>query len=146
MQPALASHGLDGELDLDASLGRQVAEAIDLLQARLDAGELGSVVIVHVGNNRTFSAKQFDQMMEVLAGAARVVFVNVKVPRQWEEENNTVIAEGERYANAVLVDWHGAVAEQPDLFWKDGTHLRPEGAEFYAELLAEAVATDSAAD
>jgi hypothetical protein len=142
LQRAIGGLGVALQLDLDASLGRQVVDGIAILQARKDAGELGATVIVHVGSNGAFSDKQFDDLMAVLADVPRVVVVNVKVPRQWEEENNTVIAAGvERYANCRLVDWHSAVAEQPDLFWNDGTHLRPEGADVYADLIAGVISS-----
>jgi hypothetical protein len=66
-----------------------------------------------------------------------VVFVNLKVPRDWEGPNNTVIAEGvARYPNTVLVDWHTASVDRPDFFWDDAIHLRPEGAQYYAQLIA----------
>src|SRR5262249_2559553 len=95
------------------------------------------VVVVHMGNNGTFSAAQFDSMMQVLADVPRVVFVSVKVPRAWEGPNNAVIAEGvQRYANTVLVDWRATSVGRPDLFWDDGIHLSPEGAAAYAALIA----------
>jgi peptidoglycan/LPS O-acetylase OafA/YrhL len=126
-----------GNIEIDAEVGRQVSAAIDLLRAYRDAGRLGDVVVVHMGNNGTFSASQFDQMMEVLAGVRRVVFVNLRVPRSWEGPNNTVLAEGvARYPNTVLVDWHTASADRPDFFWSDQIHLRPEGAQYYAQLIA----------
>ena len=93
-----------------------------------------------MGNNGIFYASQFDDMMSVLSGARRVVFINVKLPREWQGPNNTVIAEGvKRYKNAVLVDWYGASAKRPELFWSDGMHLRPEGAQLYARMVAAAV-------
>jgi len=129
-----------GNIEVDAAVGRQVSAAIDLLRAYRDAGSLGEVVVVHMGNNGTFTSGQFDQMMEVLASVRRVVFVNLKVPRDWEGPNNTVLVEGvARYSNAVLVDWHTASVDRPDFFWDDGIHLRPEGALFYAQLIAASV-------
>jgi hypothetical protein len=95
------------------------------------------VVIVHLGNNGTFTKGQFDKIMRILSGVDRVVFVNVAVPRAWEDPNNEVIAEGvERYPNAVLVDWHSASADRPEIFYKDGYHLRPGGQRLYADLIS----------
>jgi hypothetical protein len=126
-----------GNIEVDAAVGRQVSAAIDTLKGYRDAGRLGEVVVVHMGNNGTFSAGQFDEMMQVLANVRRVVFVNLKVPRDWEGPNNTVIAEGvARYPNTVLVDWHTASVDRPDFFWSDAIHLRPEGAQYYAQLIA----------
>jgi len=126
-----------GNIEVDAEVGRQVSTAIEILKVYRDAGRLGEVVVVHMGNNGTFTAGQFDEMMQVLANVRRVVFVNLKVPRDWEGPNNTVIAEGvARYPNTVLVDWHTASVDRPDFFWDDAIHLRPEGAQYYAQLIA----------
>jgi lysophospholipase L1-like esterase len=127
-------------MGINAAVGRQVSAAIDILRARRAAGQLGAIVVVHLGNNGTFTARQFDEMMQVLAGVKRVVFVNVKVPRPWEGPNNTALADGvKRYPNAVLVDWHTASANRPELFWSDGIHLNPEGAKVYADLIAASI-------
>ncbi|HEX2741065.1 MAG TPA: acyltransferase family protein [Rubrobacter sp.] len=128
---------MQGLTVVDAEVGLQVYTAIDILEARSVSGQLGQVVIVHLGNNGTFTKKQFDEIMQILSGVDRVVFVNVKVPRAWEEPNNEVIAEGvQRYPNAVLVDWHSASASQPGIFYSDGFHLRPKGQRIYADLIS----------
>jgi peptidoglycan/LPS O-acetylase OafA/YrhL len=122
---------------VDAEVGLQVYAATDTLRYRRSLGQLGDVVIVHLGNNGTFTKGQFDEIMRTLSGVDRVVFVNVAVPRAWEEPNNEVIAEGvERYPNTVLVDWHSASADRPELFYSDGYHLRPGGQRLYADLIS----------
>ena len=136
--------GAAGELNraldnpaIQADVGFQAADAIAILQRRRAAGRLGDVVVVHIGTNGTFTAEQFDEMMRVLADVPKVVFVNVKAPRPWEQPNNDVLAEGvRRYPNAVLADWHAASADRPELFVDDGIHLQPEGQEVYADLIA----------
>jgi len=125
---------------IDAAVGRQVSTSINILRGHRTAGRLGTVVVVHLGDNGTFTTKQFDEIMQVLAGVRRVVFVNVKVPRPWESSDNTVLADGvKRYPNAVLVDWHTASGNRPELLWIDGIHLRSEGAQVYANLIAAAI-------
>jgi hypothetical protein len=122
---------------MDAEVGMQVSYAIEILRWRRDAGQLGDVVIVHLGNNGTFTARQFDEMMGVLGDERRVVFVNVKVPLTWENPNNTVIAEGvARHPNTVLADWYSASAYHPEFFVEDGVHLQTEGQRVYADLIA----------
>jgi hypothetical protein len=123
---------------MDAEVGLQASAAIDILRARLASGELGEVVVVHIGNNGVFTAEQLDEMMGVLADARRVVLVNVNVPRAWERPNNEVLAEGaRRYPNAVLVDWYSASVYHPEFFVEDGVHLQVEGQRVYADLIAE---------
>jgi peptidoglycan/LPS O-acetylase OafA/YrhL len=122
---------------IDAEVGLQVYAATDTLRYRRASGQLGDVVIVHLGNNGTFTKGHFDEIMRILSGVERVLFVNVTVPRAWEEQNNEVIAEGvERYPKAVLVDWHSASADRPEIFYSDGYHLRRGGQRLYADLIS----------
>lgn len=124
---------------VDAQVGFQAEDIIQVLKSRRAAGQLGNVVVVHIGNNGPISREEFDEIMSVLDGVERVVFVNDRVPRPWEAKNNEILAEGvRRYPQrAVLVDWHGATAGREELFWDDGIHPRPEGARLYARLIAE---------
>ena len=105
-----------------------------------------SIELFSTSVNFPFRAGQFDAAMDALSDVPLVVWVNVRVPRDWEAHNNRVIASGiEKYPNARLVDWFEATADRPDLFWKDGYHPRPDGAELYADLIAETV-NDAAVD
>jgi len=125
------------DVDVDAQVGRQVSAALQRLRERKEAHLLPPAVIIHLGNNGTFSAKQFDDMMLLLQDVPRVVFLTNKVPRKWQEPNNHAMANGvTRYPNARLVDWHARSANHPEWFWQDGIHLRPEGAKMYANLIA----------
>ena len=126
-----------GEPEIDAAVGRQAPVVIEILRQRRDEGQLGDDVVVHIGNNGNLSTEQFDEVMKELKGVRKVVFVNVKVPRSWEQPNNDVLAEGvRRCSNAVLADWHAASANRPEFFWEDGYHIRPEGQQVYADLIA----------
>lgn len=125
-----------GAIDVDAAVSRQVGGVIPVLRERQWAGNLSDTVLLHIGNNGTFTARDFDTIMSILEGH-RVLVLNLHVPRSWESSNNAVIAEGvSRWPNAVLVDWHGLTADHPELFASDGIHLRPEGARIYADLIA----------
>jgi lysophospholipase L1-like esterase len=131
---------LPGEVFVDAAVSRQVDDCLAVLRSWRDNGRLGDVVVVHIGNNGTFKPAQFDQLRALLEGVPHVVVVNLRVPRPWEGHNNEVIAQGvASMPNAVLVDWHGHTEGEPDLFYDDGLHLRPEGARRYAALVAAAL-------
>ncbi|BBL79498.1 acyltransferase [Rubrobacter xylanophilus] len=130
---------------IDAQVGFQAEDIIQTLESRRASGQLGNIVVVHIGNNGPISREEFDEIMSVLDGVERVVFVNDRVPRGWETRNNEILAEGvRRYPErAVLVDWHGATEGREELFWEDGIHPRPEGARLYARLIAEKVEAPS---
>lgn len=123
-------------LSIDAAIGMTPASAIEILRAHRDAGTLGDVIILHIGNNGLFTESEFDQVMEVIGDSRTLMVVNLKVPRPWEGPNNGVLADGAaRYENAMLLDWHGLSKDHPEFFWNDGIHLRPDGAAHYTQLL-----------
>ena len=123
---------------LDASAGRTVAAAISVLEERRDRGELGEIVLLHIGNNGRFTDGHFDRIMTVAGPNRRVIFLTVRVPRPWETENNTTMRRGvERYDHATLVDWQAIIEKRADLLWTDRTHLNPEGAKYYAEIVRD---------
>ena len=128
-----------GIIDVQGSL--QAPAAIGILRQRRAAGQLGDVVVVHIGNNGPFSAEKFDEMMQVLAGVRKVLVVNMMVPYGVNNPiavpNNARLAEGvRRYPNTVLVDWHAASAGHPEVVERDGIHLTLQGAQAYADLIA----------
>lgn len=128
-----------GDIDIEASVGLQAPAAVEILRARKAAGEIGDVVIIHIGDNGYFPQKNFDEMMEIIGPQRRAIVVNVKVPRQWEGPNNEMLAANvKRYPNATLVDWRAASINRPEIFW-DGIHLRPEGATLYTDLIVAAI-------
>jgi hypothetical protein len=102
---------------------------------------LGAVVIVGLGTNGPVSAAQFDSMMSVLTGASRVVFVNNRVDRTWQDSNNAVLAQGvARYPRAVLVNWYALAVQHPSWLYATQTHLPIDGpgARTLAALVAAA--------
>lgn len=103
---------------------------------------LGAVVIVGLGTNGPVSAAQFDSMMSVLSGASRIVFVNVRVDRTWQDPNNAVIAQGVgRYPRAVLANWYQMAVQHPTWLYSTQTHMPIDGPG--AQALAAVVAEDA---
>ena len=125
---------------VDANQGRLPWNTPAIVKNLHAAGMIHSTVILHIGNNGFLSAAVFNQIMTELKGTRQIVVVNLKVPRQWESFNNRMLAsEIINFPNAVLLDWRAASYGHPNIFWKDGIHVRPEGAKVYADLIAQAV-------
>ncbi|HVC14814.1 MAG TPA: hypothetical protein VND62_08150 [Acidimicrobiales bacterium] len=102
---------------------------------------LGAVVIVGLGTNGPVTAAQFDAMMSVLSGASRVVFVNVRVDRTWQDSTNAVLAQGVAGSpRAFLVDWYSLAVQNPGWLYPTQTHLPIDGpgAQALAALVAGA--------
>jgi peptidoglycan/LPS O-acetylase OafA/YrhL len=135
-QPLL-EHQIGG-IVVDAAVGRQFSAVLATARSYRDAGKLGDEVIIQTGNNGPITAGQFDQLMDTLKGVRKVIVVNVKVDRPWQDPNNDVLAQGvTRWPNDVLVDWHAITATHPEAFYDDGLHLTPTGIRmFTAAVLA----------
>jgi peptidoglycan/LPS O-acetylase OafA/YrhL len=124
---------------IDAATSRQFRAGIDALARLRDEGRLGSVVVVHLGNNGTATDADLDALMAVADGVPRVVLVNVRVPKEWQDAVNTAVAAAAtRSASVRLVDWYAHSEGHPEWFGSDGLHLTAEGAAAYADLVAAA--------
>jgi peptidoglycan/LPS O-acetylase OafA/YrhL len=124
------------DIEVDAKVGRQAPEMIQLVRERRQSGQLGDIVVIHLGSNGIFYPEQFDQMVDLLSDVPKVVFVNVQVPRRWQDPINDMLRERtQRHANVVLADWYATSVDCTDCFVEDGVHLRPNGAALYAEFI-----------
>ncbi len=124
-----------------AAVGRWWTTGVTILRQLRAQDALGAVVIVGLGTNGPVSPAQFDSMMSVLSGASRVVFVNNRVDRTWQDANNTVLAQGvARYPRAVLVNWYALAVRHPGWLYTTQTHLPIDGpgAQALAALVAAA--------
>ena len=126
---------------VDAKVARQVSDGINRLKLMRRRGQLGDAVIIHLGNNGKFTTAQFEEIMKVLSGVKRIVFVNVKVPRRWEASVNRVLVAGvHRHSGVKYVNWrHSWRYCKGRVFGSDATHLTPAGARCYARMLAGAI-------
>jgi hypothetical protein len=128
-------------IDVEAAVSRQWAEGENVLQQLRAEGRLGAVVIVALGTNGPITDADFNAMMSILAGASRVVFVNIVVDKPWQDPNNEVLGDGvARYSNTVIADWRTLESQHPDWVYSDGTHLPIGGAG--AQALAALVASE----
>lgn len=125
---------------VDATVSRQFLDAPILVSNLMARDEPPQVIIVGLGTNGAVQERHFDEVMEAAGADTQVVFVNVRVPRNWEGESNAQLAAGvERYDNAALVDWFGAADERGELFAGDGFHPSASGRAVLADLIAEAI-------
>jgi hypothetical protein len=115
-------------IDVEASVSRQWGAGEGLLTQLKSEGRLGAEIIVGLGTNGPISSTDFDDMMNILQGASRIVFVNVHVDRPWQDPNNAVLAQGPaRYPRVVIADWATLAVANPNWFGADGTHLAIDG-------------------
>jgi lysophospholipase L1-like esterase len=85
------------------------------------------------------SASTVDDVLDRLGNVPKVIVLNVRVDREWQDSvNATLAARVPVHKNAVLLDWFTTSADHPEYFYDDGTHLRPAGAAAYAAFIKSA--------
>ncbi len=130
----------------NATVGRQAVQVPALLREWRQAGTLGSIVIVQIGANGYITEEDFTDIMAELKDVRGVIFVNLRVPREWEKANNATLAAGvKKYPNAVLLDWYTTSAGHPEYLKDDGVHPYQVGREVYAKLITDQVRAFQAA-
>ncbi len=128
-----------GDAVVDAKEARQPTDYPSVVDAYRDADQLPDDVIVQIGNNGPVWYDDLVALQASLAGVSHVYLVNVEVPRSWEGEVNSELAEFVgQWPEATVIDWHSAAAENSDLTY-DQIHLTPEGEALYASLIAHSI-------
>lgn len=126
---------------LDSQVGRQLSKGIEILTQRKNNNTLSDTVIIHLGNNSPITPKQIDDLVSLLTEKRKIVFVNLKLPRNYESANNQLLDEAaKKHTNIRVIDWHSRSMSAANVFGKDGIHLLGNGAKLYAELISNALA------
>jgi peptidoglycan/LPS O-acetylase OafA/YrhL len=137
--PALQAR-LGSSAYIDAHIGRQFADVIELTKRYRDGGRLGRAVVVHLGDNGPIRPPDIDAVINELAGVPNIVLVNVRVPRSWRAEVNSELAAAvARHPGVKLVDWFADSAPHGEWFESDHTHLKEAGMNAFADLIIGAI-------
>jgi len=132
-------------ISVDGKIGRQMTQAQDVVDAMIASGKLGDRVVIELGTNGSFNSKQLRKLIETIGEKREILLVNVRVPRKWQDTVNTALEKAASdYDNVKLIDWFTASKDKDDFFYKDGVHLKREGAEFYASMLTKELGMASA--
>jgi peptidoglycan/LPS O-acetylase OafA/YrhL len=125
---------------IDARVGQQLTQVQAAIPELRSEGAIGNRVIIELGTNGPYTPAQLEALLDSLGPQQKVVLVNTRVPRPWQDQvNQTIAAVAASYPNAVMVDWYAASAPYPQYFYPDGVHLDPTGAKYYASLLVKAL-------
>ena len=127
-------------VSLDSQVGRQLGKGIQILSERKSKGLLSDTVIIHLGNNSPINSNQIETLLNLLSDTKRIIFVNLKLPRNYESANNQLLHEaGAKNANIRLIDWRSNSMNAKNVFGSDGIHLTHQGAKLYASLISDSL-------
>ncbi len=132
-------HLLPGAV-IDAQVGQQLYQVQAQVPQLKKEGVIGNELILELGTNGYFSVTQLEAFLRSLGPMRRIVLVNTRETRPWEQAVNQNIATVARtYPDTTLVDWYALSANTPQYFYPDGVHLDPQGAQYYSSLLVHAL-------
>jgi hypothetical protein len=124
---------------LNAVEGRQADPILRDIERDAAAGRLNPLVVIGVGDNGYINAATLQHALACLRRVPRIIVVNNRVGREWQDPNNRIIARVvPKFPNATILDWHAASARHPSWFYDDGIHLTASGAIAYSTLIAAA--------
>ena len=84
---------LGPRLTLNAHVGRQASEVIDLLHRYAAHGGLPDYVVLQLGDNGPVYSDDLERLHDALKGVPHVLLVNVEVPRSWQGEVNSLLSQ-----------------------------------------------------
>jgi hypothetical protein len=135
-------HGWD--VTVDAKVGRTTVEGGSILASM--HGSFPSVVVVALGNNDGQIPAQFaqriDSVMRNLTGVRHVIWYTMSPFASWVPAANAVLQNATaRWPNLRLADWATVSEHTSGAFYGVGPHLRPPGAQAWADVLFATLAT-----
>ena len=124
-------------LRLDAIVGRQAEATIARLSQYRAAGELPSTVIVQIGDNGPVWYSDMQRLRHVLRGVPRVVLVNVRLARSWQDEVNSELSSYVRsWPQATIANWFSHSSQS---MLSDGVHPQYSDRGVYANVVYAAL-------
>ena len=128
-------------ITIDAKIGRQVSQAVELAPSYAHFNHPEKAVIIQLGTNGYFTNDQIDTLLNAFSNAD-IYLVNTRVPRSWEGKvNNTLYKKAQKHDNITLIDWHSAALGHPEYFASDGVHLEQKGIETLTNLIQQSINT-----
>lgn len=122
---------------VDAQVGRQVQDAIYILQNDAQQHKIPRDILLVLGTNGAITSQQIESIMTIVGSKTQVYWMNNHVPtREWQNGNNALLAK-QNYKNLHVVNWQALAQQYPEWFAMDQVHQGETGNHNYLRLLAE---------
>ncbi len=127
---------------VDAAVGRQLYQSIQIVKDYDQKQALSDTVLVSLGTNGAFTQEQMAQFMVAIGTKRKVYWLNAFVPtRPWQNDvNQTLKNATKQYPNLTVIDWYSQADKHSDWFYQDKVHPNPTGVNEYAAIITKALA------
>ena len=135
---------ISDQVTVSAAKNRQWYELRGIIRDLDRQNEIGEIVVIHLGNNGVIDESIINESLELLQDARKVLLINVRVPRRWENKVNNLLTEAAaRFENTELLDWYSLSNNKPEYFSRDGVHTIPIGARNYVDAIITSLGGES---
>ena len=135
---------ISDQVTVSAAKNRQWYELRGIVRDLDKQNEIGEIVVIHLGNNGVIDESIVNESLELLRDARKVLLINVRVPRRWENKVNDLLSEAvDRFENTELLDWYSLSNNKPEYFSRDGVHTMPLGARYYVDAIITSLGGES---
>lgn len=125
---------------IDAKVGRKFQEVMGIIKSLENEGKLKNTVVISLSTNSQISLEELVSVVDyLLERGKRVILVNTKVPRKWEDINNYNIYLTKSIRPQIeVVDWKRIsdhYCKIYNCFRSDGYHLTDVGSYIYSYII-----------
>lgn len=145
------SSTVDGLIEIDAEIGRNVDLLDDLVRQRLARTDRPRTMVLALGTNPDagWTVSDYRRVVDSIPDSTTVVLVTVfrrsgtvpaSVQRQMDDYSRWMRSIARARDNVCLAPWRGRVSGTGDRYLLDGVHPNQRGSRVFADVVAEAVA------
>jgi hypothetical protein len=129
---------------IDAETNRQFMAGLYIASAEELTDDVGDVLVIHLGNNGGLDTGVLDNVLKRFDTVPLVVLVNLHVGSRGyvESINRELAAQAKKHSNVVVADWRSVALANRDSLYSDDTHVRPDRAGIYGDLIADTIARE----
>ncbi len=132
------------QFHIDAETNRQFMAGLDIASTEELSDDVGDVLVIHLGNNGGLDVGVLDNVLKRFDTVPLVVLVNLHVGSRGYVEaiNRELVAQTKKHSNVVVADWRSIALANRNALYDDDTHVRPDRAGIYGDLIADTIARE----
>lgn len=127
-----ASHSIQQVMPsayVDAKVGRQGAQAPDIIKKLKKKGRLQKIVVLNLGTNGMMSTTTVSKILDAIGPHHQIYWVNSHIPtKDWQGAvNKLIFSVARKRGDVYLVDWYGLSKSHRNWFADDNVHMNEKG-------------------
>ena len=126
---------------VDAQVGRQGAQAPEIIKNLKKEGHLQKIVVLNLGTNGMMSTTTVSKIIHAIGPGHEIYWINSHIPtKDWQGAVNKLILQVARQRGDVyLVDWYSLSKNHQNWFANDNVHMNERGNIQFTRLIVTTI-------